>query len=320
MKLVILDSYTAVCTGLEAGELHQLADEVAVYEYTPPELCAERIGDAEMVLINKALLPAETLAKCKNLRYVGLFATGYNVVDVDYCKEHGIVVANVPGYSTPAVAQLTLGLMLEFSLLLHKHDREVHEGKWTVSQTFSFYDPRIFELQGKTLGIIGFGSIGRQVARLAEAFGMRMLVWSRTRYPEYEKENLQFTSLENLLAKSDIVTLHVPLFPETAGLMGAENLARMKPGAFLINTARGGLVDEAAIHQALETGALAGYGTDVAAIEPIPADSPLLTAKNCIITPHIAWACRESRERLLQVVCENVRAFLAGNPQNNVAK
>lgn len=320
MKLVVLDSYAAVSTDLSLDCLKELADEMEVYDRTPPEKIISRIGGAELVLINKTTLSAGTLAQCPKLRYIGLFATGYNIVDIDYCRAHGIVVANAPSYSTNAVAQMVFAYLLHFTSMVSWHDGEVHAGKWQNCKDFAFYHPAICELAGKTIGLIGFGNIGRKVAALAQAFDMEVLVHSRTVHPELENEHLRFVPLEELLQKSDFVSLHCPLFPETTRLIDAQALARMKPTAILINTARGGIIDEQAVSDALNSGELAGAAVDVATIEPINADSPLLTAKNCVITPHIAWAAKEARARLIGIVHDNLKAFLAGTPTNNVAK
>lgn len=320
MKLVILDSYTAVSTDLSLDCLRELVDEMEVYGRTAPADTAARIGDAELVLTNKTVLSREVLEKCPNVRYIGLFATGYNVIDIDYCRTNGIVVANAPAYSTNAVAQLVFAFILHFASMVDQHDREVHTGKWENCEDFAFYDPRICELADKTIGIIGCGSIGQKVAKLAQAFDLKVLVYSRTVRPELESETLRFVGLDTLLEQSDIVTLHCPLFPETAKLMNRERLSRMKRSALLINTARGGVVDEQAVADALREGVIRGYAADVASVEPISPDNPLLKAPNCLLTPHIAWAAREARARLIDIVRDNLKAFLEGNPVNNVAK
>jgi len=318
MKMVVLDSFAAVSTDLSLDGLRACCGEFCAYDRTPPEETVSRIGDAELVIINKTVLSREILEKCEKVRYIGLFATGYNIVDVAYCRERGIVVSNVPGYSTDSVAELVFAYLLHFAHRAPEHDGRVHAGEWQNCPDFAFYNPRIFELAGKTLGIVGYGSIGRKVAQIAGAFGMKVLVHTRT-VPSGVSE-ADFVSLDTLLAESDFVTLHCPLFPETAGMIGEAAIERMKDGAYLINTARGGLVDEAAAARALSTGKLAGMAADVVSAEPIRADNPLLGAKNCLLTPHIAWATREARERLIAQVCENVRAFLAGRPRNNVAQ
>ena len=319
MKLVVLDSYVAVSTDLSLEPLRELCDELTVYERTAPADTVARIGKAELLIVNKTLLTREVLEQCSSVKYIGLFATGYNNVDIAYCREHGVVVANAPAYSTNAVAQMVFAYLLHFAGMVDWHDREVHAGRWQNCDDFAFYNPAIFELAGKTLGIVGFGSIGRRVAQLALAFDMEVLVYSRTAYADMESGHLHFVPFEELLYRSDAVTLHCPLFPETARLINAEALAKMKPSALLINTSRGGVLDEQAVADALNDGRIVGCAVDVAAVEPIAADSPLLSAKNCVITPHIAWAAREARERLIAIVCGNLQAFLHGEPRNNVA-
>lgn len=319
MKLVILDSYCAVSDDLSLDCLKALCDEMIVYDRTKPEDTAARIGDAELVIVNKTVLSKAVLEQCPNVKYIGLFATGYNVVDISYAKEKGIVVANAPAYSTGGVAQLTFALIMHFYNLVDHHNEKVHQGDWSNCVDFCFYDRSISELYNKTIGIIGFGSIGKQVARIAQAFDMKVIVYSRTTYKEYENDNLHFVSLETLLSESDIVSLHCPLFPETANLINADTLAKMKKSAILINTSRGGVIDEQALADALNNGKIAGAGVDVVTVEPIARDNPLLTANNCIITPHIAWAGKETRARLIGIVEENLKAFLKGKPINNVA-
>ena len=319
MKLVVLDSYAAVSTDLSLSNFHALCDEMAVYDRTPADKIVERIGDAEMILINKTIITRTVMESCPNLKYIGLFATGYNVVDIECAKERGIVVSNAPGYSPHGVAQLIFAFLLHFFSLVTKHNDEVHHGAWCESEDFCFYDPRIRELAGKTIGLIGFGNIAKKVAQIAQAFDMNVLVYSRTVYPQYESDTLHFVSLDTLLKESDVISLHCPLFKETTRLINSETIAKMKKGALLIKTARGGAIDEQAVADALNSGHLAGAGLDVATVEPINEDSPLLTAKNCVITPHIAWACKESRERLIDIVYENTEAFINGTPKNNVA-
>lgn len=319
MKLVILDSYTAVSTDLSLYCLKEITEDITIYDRSLPDTIVERIGNADAILVNKTFITKEILEQCPSVKYIGIFATGFNMVDIEYCRSHNIVVSNVPGYSTNGVAQLTFTFILDFMFLTDKHNREVHEGKWVENDTFCYYDHRVRELFGKTLGIIGFGNIAKQVARIASAFDMQVLIFSRTKYPEYENENLKFVDLDSLLSKSDIISLHVPLAPQTTKLIDASAIAKMKQGTILINTARGGVIDEQAVADALNSGKLAGAGLDVAAVEPILPSNPLLTAKNCVITPHIAWCATESRARLIKVIHENLSAYVSGKPQNNVA-
>lgn len=318
-EIVVLDCNAAVSTDLSLAVLEQFCDTLTKYDRTLSVDTVDRIGDAQAVIVNKTELTQEVLSQCKNLKYIGLFATGYNSVDVAYAKSRGIVVANAPAYSTNGVAQLTFALIMHFYNMVDSHDQKVHAGAWENCTDFCVYDHNIAELCGKTIGLVGFGSIARKVAQLACAFDMNVLVHTRTTYAQFETESLKFVPLESLLKESDIVSLHCPLFPETANLINETTLSLMKPSAILINTARGGLVNEAALANALNNKALRGAGVDVVAVEPILSTNPLLSAKNCIITPHIAWAGRETRKRLIDKVAENIAAFLSGTPQNNVA-
>ena len=257
------------------------------------------------------------LDACPNIRLICIQATGYNTVDCDACKKRGIVVTNVPSYGTAAVAQFTMALILELCHQIGLHNLSVHQGDWVRSENFCYWLTPQSELAGKILGIYGFGRIGQAVARLARAFGMEVLACSRRETPEGQKL-ARYVDLDTLLGQSDILSLHCPLFPSTENLIREETIAKMKDGAILINTARGGLVDEAALAQALTLGKLRGAAVDVVSREPMLPDNPLLTAPNCIITPHMAWAPVESRQRLLDCVVENIRCFLAGKPQNVV--
>ena len=288
--------------------------ELTVYDYTAPQEVIERIGDAAIILTNKTVITADVMAACPALRYIGVLATGYNVVDVAEAKRRGIIVTNVPAYSTPTVAQFTMALLLEIALHVGHHSRVVHEGKWSACRDFAFWDYPLMELQGKTFGIVGYGSIGKAVARLAEAFGMKVLAYSRHGAEEYH------TDLDELYARADVVSLHCPLTAENAGMINRETIAKMKDGVILLNTARGGLINEADLREALLSGKVFAAASDVVSTEPIKADSPLLGLDNMIITPHIAWAALEARQRLMDVATDNVRQYLAGNPQNNVAK
>lgn len=321
MKIVVLDGYTLNPGDLSWQALEALGD-CTVYERTPKELVIERAAGAEIILTNKVLLGAEQLAQLPQLRYIGVTATGYNVVDVDAARQRGVTVTNVPAYSTASVAQMVFALLLELSQQVGHHAGLVREGRWTASVDFCFWDRPLVELDGLTLGIVGFGAIGRRVARLARAFGMEVLV--HTAHPEKYRETAEgsearFVGLDELFRASDIVSLHCPLTEETRALVDARRLALMKSSAFLINTGRGPLVDEAALAAALNTGGIAGAGLDVLSVEPPPVGNPLLQAANCCITPHIAWATRAARERLLETAAGNIRAYLAGAPQNVVS-
>ncbi|MBQ3071835.1 MAG: D-2-hydroxyacid dehydrogenase [Oscillospiraceae bacterium] len=317
MKIVILDGYTANPGDLSWEEIARQG-ELTAYDRTAPSETVERIGDAEVVFTNKVLITKDVMDACPKLRLVSVLATGYNVVDLAAAKERGIAVCNVPAYSTRDVAQMTFALLLELCHHVGHHSATVHEGRWTASRDFCYWDYAPVGLAGKTIGLVGFGAIGRTVAKIAEAFSMEVLVYSRTVRPEYETEHCRFCSLDELLEESDVVSLHCPLTEQTERLIREETLAKMKDGAILLNTGRGPLVDEQAVADALERGKLSGYAADVVCKEPIPADSPLLGAKNCFLTPHIAWATKDARERLLKVSAENLRAFAAGKPQNVV--
>ena len=312
-KIIILDGGVANPGDLSWDDLAALGD-LTVYDYTAPEDVIPRIGDASIILTNKTVISAEVMANCPNLRYIGVLATGYNVVDIAEAKKRGIVVTNVPAYSTPTVAQFTMALLLEIALHVGHHSRVVHEGKWCACRDFAFWDYPLMELQGKTFGIVGYGSIGKEVAKVAQAFGMKVLAYSRHGAEDFH------TELDELYAKSDIVSLHCPLTAENTGMINRDTIAKMKDGVIILNTARGGLINEADLREALLSGKVYAAASDVTCREPINADSPLLGLDNMIITPHIAWAATEARQRLLSVAIDNVRQYLTGNAQNNVAK
>lgn len=314
-EIVILDGYTTNPGDLSWAPLEEIG-HVTVYDRTPASEILNRAKETEIVITNKTVLTEEIIGNLPKLRYVGLLSTGTNAVDLKACKARGIAVTNVPGYSTEDVAQLTFGLMLELALHVGHHSNRVRNGAWTSSKDFCFWETPLIELAGKTLGIVGYGAIGSRVCEIARAFRMNVLVYTRT--PKALPEGVKAVSLDELLAQADVVSLHCPLTADNAQLINQETLSKMKPGAFLINTARGGLLDEAAVAQALNEGYLAGCGVDVLSTEPPKADNPLLTAKNCIITPHIAWAATEARSRLIGIVAENVQAFLRGTRHNRV--
>ncbi|HBQ63619.1 MAG TPA: glycerate dehydrogenase [Clostridiales bacterium] len=320
MKIVVLDGFTLNPGDLEWARLARLGD-LKVYERTTRDQILERIEEAEAVFTNKTPLDRELLSRISRLKYIGVLATGYNVVDVDAAAQRGITVTNVPAYSTNSVAQLVFALLLELCQHVQQHSDAVHAGDWVASKDFSFTRTPLTELAGKTLGILGFGRIGQKVAAIASAFGMQVRVFSRTQKNISGSAgggDVRWCDLEELFSDSDVVTLHCPLTPETAGLVDREKLAWMKPSAFLINTSRGPLVNEADLAEALHQGRIAGAGLDVLSAEPPQADNPLLTAPNCIITPHIAWATREARVRLMEVAVSNLERFLAGDPVNVV--
>lgn len=317
MKIIVLDGYTLFPGDLDMSALHALGD-VTFYDRTPPEMVIERIGDAPIVLTNKARITREVMDACPAMRYIGVLATGYNVVDVEAAKARGIVVTNVPAYSTQAVAQHMVALLLAGMSRVSEYDARVKRGEWSASPDFCFFAGPMEEIAGKTLGIVGFGSIGQAVARAALGLGMRVMVHTRT--VRESALDVQFVSLDALLAGSDVISLHCPLTEKTQGMIGADAIAQMKPGVRVINTARGPLVDEAAMAQALEGGRVACYMADVLSTEPPRADNPILHAPHTILTPHVAWAPRETRMRLRNIAVGNVRAYLDGSPENVVSR
>jgi glycerate dehydrogenase len=289
-----------------------------IYDRTPAALTLARAEGAEILLTNKVLLDAATLAQLPELRFIGVLATGYNIVDVAAAKARNIVVSNVPGYGTPSVVQMTFALLLELANQVGLHTALTRSGRWSSAPDFCFWEKSQRELAGLTLGIIGYGAIGRGVAQVARALGMDLLV--HTRSPEKDADaGVRYVDLDLLLSQSDVVSLHCPLTESTRQMINGTRLAQMKNGALLINTARGLLVDEEALASALNRGALAGAALDTLATEPPPADHPLLLANNCIVTPHIAWATHAARRRLLAITVENILSFCAGTPQNRVA-
>ena len=318
MKIVVLDGYTLNPGDLDWAPLKALGSCV-IYPRTSPEQIIDRAGDAEIILTNKTVLSGSTLAELPKLKYIGVLATGVNVVDLDAAKAQDIVVTNVPGYSTGSVVQMVFALLLEMTQQVGHHAAKVRAGEWASCSDFSFRDRPLTELTGKTLGVVGYGKIGQQVVKIAQAFGMQVLV--QTAHPEkYQKETgLEFVDIDNLFSKADIISLNCPLTRETENLVNTARLARIKQRALLINTGRGQLIDEEAVAEALEEGYLGGYATDVLSQEPPDAENPLFSAPNCFITPHIAWATDEARQRLIDIVVANIAAFQSGTPQNRVA-
>jgi len=317
MKIVVLDGFTTNPGDLSWEAFARLG-ELTVHDRTPEAQVPERARDAEAVITNKTKLTRDILARLPRLRYIGVIATGYNVVDIAAAREHGVLVCNVPEYATLNVVQAVFALLLELTNHTGHHAQTVRAGKWSASKDFAYWDFPLIGLPGLTLGIVGYGRIGRAVGRVARAFGMNVLATRRQTNPE-EVDGVRFVDLERLFAESDVVSLHCPLTPETDKLVNAARLGRMKRTAYLINTARGGLVDEAALAEALNHERIAGAGLDVLAVEPPPPDHPLLTARNCVITPHISWATRDARARLLDAAAENLRAWQNGRPQNVVS-
>ncbi len=317
MKIIILDGHTLNPGDFGWEPLEALGAGLTAYDRTAPEEVLERAAGAEVLLTNKCVLDGDAIRQLDALRYIGVLATGYNVVDVEAARERGIVVTNVPGYSTESVAQLVFALVLGLARRVEHHAWRVREGGWSGSPDFSFQETPQLELSGLNLGVVGYGAIGRAVVRIGLAFGMRALVHTRTE-PEQLPDGARYVDRETLLAESDVLTLHCPLTPATKGFIDVAALQRMKPGAFLINTARGPLVDEAALARALADGTIAGAGVDVMEKEPPPAGSPLLSAPNCLITPHLAWATLAARRRLMDIAATNLRAWMDGEPVNRV--
>ncbi|MEA5426667.1 D-2-hydroxyacid dehydrogenase [Arcicella lustrica] len=317
MKIVVLDGFTLNPGDLTWDTLHALGD-VLIYDRTSPEEILERSLDAEILLTNKTPLRAEVISQLKSLKYIGVLATGYNIVDIEAAKNQGIFVSNVPAYSTDSVVQLTFALILELTLHVQKHSDAVREGKWANSKDFCFWDFPLIELAGKTIGIIGFGTIGQKVADVATAFGMKVIANSRRPTDQSHRKNFKWESISTLLEESDFVSIHCPLTAETQSLMNRENLQKMKSSAFLINTSRGPIIVDEDLAEALNNNTIAGAGIDVLSVEPPQKNNPLFTAQNCIITPHIAWATKEARTRLLAIALENISAYQSGNPKNVV--
>lgn len=319
MKIVVLDGYALNPGDLSWQGFEELG-EVTVYDrtsYTDKQEIIERIGDAEAILTNKTPITADVLKACPQLTYIGVLATGYNVVDLAAAKEQGITVTNIPSYSTNAVAQATFALLLEVTNQVGHHNRSVHQGDWQTSKDFSYWQTPLMELAGKTIGLIGYGAIAQAVATIAHAFQLKVIYFNHRPKPA-QADWAKQVSLAELYQEADIISLHVPQFPETEKMIDRTALAQMKSSAILINTARGGLIDEAAVAEALHTGQIAALAADVVSKEPIAADNPLLQTPNCYLTPHIAWAPVETRRRLMGIAVANLSGFKAGTPQNVV--
>jgi len=319
MNIVILDAYTSNPGDLSWEDFEKIGN-LTVYDYTPKNKIIERAKDADIIIDNKVIINREIIEQLPKLKYIGLLSTGFNVIDSETAKEHGIIVTNVPTYSTAAVAQLTFALILETYNQVGVHNNAVHSGEWDSCRDFCFWKTPLIELSGKTIGIIGFGKIGNEVAKIADAFGMNILCYVPHEKPMPEYKSFKFVSLDELAKESDIVSLHCPLTPETTGLINEEFLSKMKKSAIVINTSRGPAVDEKALADAINSGRIFGAGVDVLSTEPPKKDNPLLSCERCFITPHVAWAGYETRQRLLGVVYNNLKAFCEGNPVNVVNK
>lgn len=317
MKIIILDGYTLNPGDLKWDELQALGD-LEIHHRTPVDKVVQRIGDAKIVFTNKTPISKETMDLCPNLEYIGVLATGYDVVDLEAANKKSIHVSNIPSYGTNSVAQFTVALLLELCHHVGSHSQAVQDGEWTDNPDWSFWKHPLIELDGKTIGIIGFGRIGQRTGEICQAMGMKVLAHSNRKRKELETDTLRYVELDELLAKSDVISLHSPLTEDTEGMINKETIAKMKDGVMIINTARGGLIVEEDLAQALNSGKVAGSASDVVSTEPIEMDNPLILAKNALITPHIAWAPRESRARIMAMAADNLDSYLKGNPKNIV--
>ena len=318
MKIVILDGFTTNGGDLSWNGISELGD-LTVYDRTAPGEVIDRCLGAEAVLTNKVIITDEVMQALPQLKYIGVMATGYNVVDIDAARRRGIVVTNVPAYSTPSVAQMVFAHLLNITNQVALHDRQVHEGRWAGNQDFCFYSAPLIELAGKQMGIVGLGQTGSAVAKIALALGMRVMAFT-SKSQESLPEGIIKGSLDEMFATSDVVSLHCPLTPDTKHIVNAARLATMKPSAIVINTGRGPLVNEQDLADALNNGTIAAAAVDVLSTEPPAADNPLLAARNCHITPHIAWASQAARARLIDTLASNLKGYISGNVVNNVAK
>ena len=316
MKIVVLDGYTENPGDLSWEALGSLGD-LTVYDRTLQEQVLERIGNAEIILVNKVQMTKEIIEAASTVKYIGVLATGYNVVDVAAAKANGITVTNIPTYGTDGVAQYAIGLLLELCHRIGDHSNTVHAGDWSNNADWCYWNSPQMELAGKTIGIIGYGRIGQKVGAIAKAFGMKVIAHGRS-HTEGIFAGARMVDLDQLFKESDVISLHCPLFPETEGMINKENIAKMKDGVYIINDSRGQLINEADLRDGLNNGKVGGAAVDVVSIEPIKMDNPLLAAKNMIITPHMAWASREARSRLMDIAVDNVEKFQQGNPVNVV--
>lgn len=318
MKAVILESYVMQEGDLDWSGVYALVPDTTAYVRTSYDQIAQRIGDADFVLLNKCRMDEEILSQCPNLKWVGIIATGTDNLDLEACRRHGVQVANVPGYSTYSVAQMTFSLLLAVCQCAERQNQAVQDGHWQLNVPAEYRILPQVELFGKTFGIFGYGSIGRQAGRIAKPFGMRVLACTRTVRPEYAADGVEFVDFDTLLKESDVLSLHTPATPATRGVVSAAALEKIKPGCILVNTARGALVDEAAVAEALKNGRLGFYAADAFAVEPLPADSPLRGLPNALLTPHIAWTTKEALQKLMDITTQNLRSFLAGAGENIV--
>jgi glycerate dehydrogenase len=319
MKIVVLDGYTLNPGDLSWDGLEKFGD-LTIYDHTPFDMTVERAKGAEIVFTNKTPLGEKELSQLEGLKYIGVLATGYNVVDIDAAKKRNIIVTNIPTYGTKSVAQMVFALLLEMTQHVQHHSDAVRNGEWSRCRDFCFWKYPLIELAGKTMGIIGFGRIGQAVADIAQAFGMKVLAYDVYKSDQSHRPDFKWAELDELLTESDVISLHCPLFPETEGIINANSLKKMKKSAFLINTSRGPLVVDEDLANALNNGDIAGAALDVLSVEPPKIDNPLLKAKNCIITPHIAWATKEARSRLMDIAVDNLEQYIKGNPVNVVNK
>lgn len=319
MKIIILDGYTENPGDLSWEKFDELG-ELIVYERTSEDKIVERIHDASIVITNKTPISEETIKSCTNLKYIGVLATGFNLIDLEAAKRRNIIVSNIPSYGTAAVSQFVFALLLEIAHHVGHHSQEVFRGKWSQHKDWTFWDYPLIELQGKTMGIIGYGRIGKTTGKIAQAFGMRVLAHDSHPELNLENNNMTFVELDELYSQSDVVVLHCPLTDSTKGIINKTSILKMKDGVIIINNSRGGLIIEKDLYHGLESGKIYAAGLDVVSTEPISEDNPLLRAKNCFITPHISWAPKESRQRLMDIAVDNLKAFLRGQPINVVNK
>ena len=317
MKIVVLDGYT-LNPGDISWEGMEAFGEVTVYDRTKAEDVVERIGDAEVVYTNKTPITKETMDACPGMKFIGVLATGYNIVDVAAAKEKGIPVSNIPTYGTAAVSQFAIALLLELCHHIGEHSDAVKAGEWTSNPDWCFWKYPLVELDGKTMGIIGFGRIGQDTGKIAQALGMKVLAYDSFPKKELESETCHYADLDTVLGESDVIALHCPLFPDTEGIINKDTIAKMKDGVMIINNSRGPLIVEQDLRDALDSGKVAGAAVDVVSTEPIQMDNPLIGAKNVIITPHISWAPKESRQRLMDIAVDNLKCYVDGKPQNVV--